>query len=63
MRQYRQGLEKQNPVTLPVLTEGNLHDVLGDAESVQMELENPQFKEILAFADLQARYLCAQRLL
>jgi hypothetical protein len=55
MRQYRPDVEKQNPVTLPVLTEGNLHDVLGDAESGQMELEIPQFKEILAPADLQAR--------
>ena len=63
MRQYRPDVEKQNPVTLPVLTEGNLHDVLGDAESGQMELEIPQFKEILTPADLQAHYICDQRLL
>jgi hypothetical protein len=56
-------VEKQNPVTLPVFTEANLLDVLGDAESGAIELEFPQFKEILAPADLHAHYLCAERLL
>ena len=54
MRQYRPDVEKQNPVTSPVLIEANLLDVLGDSEAGEMELEIPQFKESLAAADLQA---------
>lgn len=54
MRQYRPDVEKQNPVTSPVLIEANLLDVLGDSEAVEMELENSQFKESLAAAQLQA---------
>jgi hypothetical protein len=63
MRQYRPDVEKQNPVTSPVLIEGPLLDVLGDFAAGEMELEFPQFKEILAPADLQAQYLCAERIL
>jgi hypothetical protein len=63
MRQYRPDVEKQNPVTSPVLIEANLLDVLGDSKAGELELEIPQFKEILAPADLQAHYLCAGRLL
>ena len=54
MRQYRPDVEKQNPVTSPVLIEANLLDVLGDSEEGEMELEIPQFKECLAAAALQA---------
>jgi hypothetical protein len=52
MRQYRPDVEKQNPVTSPVLIERPLLDVLGDFEAGEMELEFPQFKEILAPADI-----------
>jgi len=52
MRQYRPDVEKQNPVTSPVLIERPLLDVLGDFETGEMELEFPQFKEILAPADI-----------
>jgi hypothetical protein len=45
------------------LIEGNLLDVLGDSEAGEMELEIPQFKESLAPTDLQAQYLCVERLL
>ena len=63
MRQYRPDVEKQNPVTSPVLIEGTVLDVLGDCEAGELELQISQFKESLAPADLQAQYACAERLL
>jgi hypothetical protein len=63
MRQYRPDVEKQTPITSPVLIEANLLDVLGDSEAGELELEISQFNERLAPTDLQAQYLCAERLL
>jgi hypothetical protein len=63
MRQYRPDVEKQTPITSPVLIEANLLDVLGDSEAGELELEISQFNESLAPTDLQAQYLCAERLL
>jgi hypothetical protein len=54
MRQYRPDVEKQIPITLPVLIEANLLDVLGDSEAGDMELKVTHFKESPAPADLQA---------
>jgi hypothetical protein len=58
MSQYRPNLERKIPVTTPGLIQANLLDVLGDSDAGEMELEFPQFKEILTPADLQAQYLC-----
>jgi hypothetical protein len=54
MRQYRQGLGKQNPVFTPELIEANLPDGLGDSKARKVELQIPQFKENPAPADLPA---------